>query len=268
MDTKEQLKTKGFVILKNIYTQEEVSNLRDILSNYFKKYGDKIQEGKAQPNALLHVPELKKYIFNNKIIGALKELLDEEELMFTFHSDIHKSLKSGWHKDDGTSRGLGYFGEHTYNYDDCQVIKIGVYLQNHDNNKGGLTVKLGSHRRKELFFGENEYVPTKTGDVVAFDVRINHAGQIKPTPYFFLNKVISKFNINPELAKKVSDKLFGERYALFFTYGKNNRFTEAFAKGNMLRQQVQTGKKKTIPREFDKVLNEKKILNPFKEIIK
>ena len=31
MDTKEQLKTKGFVILKNIYTQEEVSNLRDII---------------------------------------------------------------------------------------------------------------------------------------------------------------------------------------------------------------------------------------------
>lgn len=264
MNNKEQLKTKGFVILKDIYTVEEVKDLRRILSNHFKKNGISIHEGKAQPNALLHVPELKKYIFNDKIINALKELLDEEELMFTFHSDIHKSLKSGWHKDDGTSQGLGYFGEYTYDYEDCRVIKLGVYLQNHHKNKSGLTVRPGSHRHKELFFGKEEYAPTEIGDVVAFDVRINHTGQINPTPYPFLNRIISKFNINPRRAKKVSDKLFGDRYALFFTYGKNNHFTETFAKANMDRQEAQTGVKISISSEFHKVLNEIKLLNPFR----
>ena len=264
MDSKEHLKTKGYVIIRDIYTPEEVKNLRLILSNHFKEHGICFQEGKAQPNALLHVPELKKYIFNDKIIGALKKILDEELLMFTFHSDIHKSLKSGWHKDDGTSQGLGYFGEHTYGYDDCQVVKIGVYLQNHNNhNKGGLKVKIGSHRHKELSFGKDEYIPTKKGDVVAFDVRINHTGQIEPTAYPFLNKVVRKLHINPKQAKKVSDKLFGERYALFFTYGKNNRFTVAFSKGNMERQIAQTGREIVIPPEFEMILDEKKILNPF-----
>jgi len=264
MERKQHLKRDGFVILRSIYTSEEIKNLRFMLSNHFKDKGELIQEGKAQPNALLHVPELKKYIFNDKIIAALKEMLNEKKLMFTFHSDIHKSLKSGWHKDDGTSRGLGYFGEHTYGYDDCQVIKLGVYLQNHHNNRGGLWVKIGSHRNKELSFGKDEYIPTKSGDVVAFDVRLNHTGQIEPTAYPFLNKIIRKFGINPKKAKRISDKFFGERYALFFTYGKNNHFTVSFSKGNMERQIDQTGEEIFIPLEFDKVLNEKELLNPFK----
>ncbi len=266
MNNKEQLRTKGFVILRNIYTPEEAKTLRQILSEHFKEHGVHIYEGKAQPNALLHVPELAKYIFNDKIIVALRELLDEDQLVFTFHSDIHQSLKSAWHKDDGTSgASKGYFGEYTYDYDDCRVIKIGVYLQNHHNNRGGLVVRPGSHRHKEINFGEDEYIPTRVGDVVAFDVRINHAGQIEPTAYPFLNKLIRIFRINPKWAKKTSDNFFGQRYTMFFTYGKNNRFTTAFSKGNMERQVSQTGEEIFISPEFDKVLNEKKLINPFKQ---
>ena len=262
-----QLKEKGYVILSDIYTLEDIKSLRSILSNHFKEHGISIQEGKAQPNALLHVPELKTYIFNDKIIKSLRELLGDEQLMFTFHSDIHKSLKSGWHKDDGTSRGTGYFGEYTYDFEDCQVIKLGVYLQNHYNNRGGLVVRPGSHRKKELTFGKDEYVPTRVGDVVAFDVRLNHTGQIEPTPHPFLNKMIRKLHINPKKAKWLSDKLFGERYALFFTYGRNNHFTTAFSKGNMERQELQTGGQISISTDLDRVLQEKELLSPFKDLL-
>ena len=86
---KTNLQEDGFLILRNLLTEDEVAKLRKTLKTYFLHDGIKIFGGISQPNAAVLIPELDWVFSHPKIIDALKNLVENEKLMFTSHCDIH-----------------------------------------------------------------------------------------------------------------------------------------------------------------------------------
>lgn len=252
------LKNDGFVIVRNIFSNYEISQLRKLVNKHFKTKGISANSGLTQPNAAVEIPEISWLFYHPKILTIMSELLRQEKTMFTSHCDVHSGTLSAWHKDDGMAvMDGGYFGKPTYDELNCCVYKVAIYLQDHVHNRSGLTVKKGSHRVSALDCGEEVYLKTRVGDVVIFDVRLTHTGQRDAVP-------ICQFQKPLRLAKRIVGKLWKieeqkidnflrkkyhqisgdeERLSIFFTYGISNEYTKKFAVNNMKRQILQNNSK-------------------------
>ena len=245
----QSLVTDGYVIIKNVLLSDEIKGLKNTIKDHFLYGGVKTPLGLTQPNAAVGVPDINWLFYHPKILAVMRQLLGQEEIMFTSHCDLHCRTLSGWHKDDGmTVMEGGYFGFPAYDQEDCKVYKVAVYLQDHNHNKAGLTVRKGSHKLPDINQGEEVYLKTQAGDVVIFDVRLTHTGQRDVIPVDFLQKpnyLLKKglkriFKISPgktdQYLKNIYDTLFGDRLSIFFTYGLPNEYTKNFAINNMKRQ--------------------------------
>ncbi|MDJ0510473.1 MAG: phytanoyl-CoA dioxygenase family protein [Crocosphaera sp.] len=244
-----EIEKNGFVIVKNVLNGTEQENLTKILKNHFKYNGLAAASGLTQSNAAVEVPEVNWLFYHPKILAVMRQLLGQQKIMFTSHCDLHCRTLSAWHKDDGMKvMEGGYFGYPTYDRADCKVYKVALYLQDHDHNRGGLTVKKGSHKFASISQGEEVYLQTKAGDIIIFDVRLTHTGQkdvvplrLLKQPNYILKKGLNKiFKVSPQKTdqrlKKIYDTLFGDRLSIFFTYGLPNDYTKNFAINNMKRQ--------------------------------
>ena len=159
------------------------------------------------------------------------------------------NMLSGWHKDSGEAFG-GYFRGDYFVAEDCRVYKIGIYLQDSDR-RSALRVRPGSHRSPSLLYGDELDIATRVGDVVVFDVRLSHTGQL-PDP---VEKAIKAINVlvtrndrtreDTRIAsalKRAYWRVVGrkDRLSLFFTYGYPNSHTYDFSFFNIVRQSKQT----------------------------
>ncbi|HAC63827.1 MAG TPA: hypothetical protein DCF68_09880 [Cyanothece sp. UBA12306] len=243
------IQTDGYMVIRNVFSAKEISSLRKTVKNHFKNQGLLANSGLTQPNAAVEVSDLGWLFYHPKILDVMRQLLGQEDIMFTSHCDIHCRTLSAWHKDDGMGvMEGGYFGFPAYDKEDCRVYKVALYLQDHAQNIGGLTVRKGSHKFAEVDKGEEVYIKTKAGDIVVFDVRLNHTGQQDILPFlwlekpnFLLRKIMKKiFQTEAKQSKKYLKKLyeilFGERLSIFFTYGLPNDYTKNFSVNNMKRQ--------------------------------
>lgn len=238
------LQRSGAILVRGLLAPDEVMTARGQVRDRLTTQGERIQLGKTQPNAALLVPEIGWLVGHPSIVAVFRALLDEN-IWFTGHCDIHMNMLSGWHKDSGESVG-GYFKGDYFAAPDCQVYKAAVYLQD-ATPRDGLTVRLGSHRHSS-HAGLEQHVPNKAGDVVFFDVRLSHVGQlpdsIEKAIKAMVRPVRKTNGIEPGWAGMIKDaywKVIGrrDRLSVFFTYGKRNTFTVDFSRSNMRRQQAQ-----------------------------
>jgi hypothetical protein len=232
----------GFICVENVLSVKEIKKLRDSVKKYMEtcELFSVTYKGKTQPNAAVKIPELSWIFAHPTILSTLRDIFGDTKIMFTSHCDIHSRTLSAWHKDDGmqVTEG-GYFEQSSYDSEDCRVYKVGIYLQDHNNNLGGLRIRRGSHRVSSLNEGEEVYLQTKAGDIVIFDVRLTHTGQTEVVPISWLLKPVKvlrriarklgvEFNRTDRLLKGLYDRIAGDRLSIFFTFGSANEFTIKF----------------------------------------
>lgn len=258
---RQALERDGAVLVRGLLSPDEIACARDQVRERLITGGEPIQLGRTQPNAAILAPEIGWLISHPQIVEVFRQLL-AEQMLFTGHCDIHMNMLSGWHKDSGEHVG-GYFNGNYFAAEECYVYKAAVYLQD-ATTSDGLTVALGSHRHPG-HQGQIEWVPSKAGDVVFFDVRLSHTGQL-PDKIETVIKAAAKLQqkknrhdpVWATAAKSAYWKLIGrrDRLSVFFTYGVDNRFTEEFAAANMMRQNQQTGQLEAlvIPDALDRSL--------------
>ncbi len=245
-DMRQALDDDGIFVVRNAVSQDEIVKLRDILLSYLSSGGLRFNLGKTQPNAAEKVPALAFLFAHPQILTVVKQVLGEDSVVFTGHCDIHMNALSGWHKDSGETVPGGYFTGPYMTSDECRVFKVAIYLQD-TGRRDGFTARLGSHRATDLNVGEEAAVRSRTGDIVVFDVRITHTGQL-PDP---VEKGIKALGLALKRgqrdrqdvgwvsrSKALYWKLIRrrDRLSVFFTYGAPNDFTSDFARSNMSRQ--------------------------------
>ena len=231
----EYLKTDGYAVIRGIYSLDECQKLRETIdAERLNSSGSHPGDQFVLANAVHLLPALENYVSSENLINVLDQAFSSNPYCFTSHSDVHVNSVSGWHKDDGKGKYFESCDDYTTS-SDCQVFKVALYLQD-CSTSGGLSVKAGSHASGYSKFGMDYnsadpevYLPSTPGDIVIFDVRITHKGDSNSTTALS-DRILRKLRL-------VKDKkLDYERYAMFFSFGLENKYTYVFSEKNMERQ--------------------------------
>lgn len=219
MDCRSIIQKEGYLILKNVFTEEELTECQKEINNYIKNRKTFKHSGGISIPDFIKRKELSKSAKlkeNEKIHKTLKEIFDSDDYRFCSHNDIGINRIAGWHKDKLNGAVSKYETVNIwkeYNGEKHEIVKVLTYLESHGNNNDGLKLVPGSHLNpKKETEGWIQLNP-ETGDVIIFDQRITHRGMSRQVPY--------------------------PRILVSFGFGKNNIFTDNFEKGTVVRQNSQ-----------------------------
>jgi hypothetical protein len=196
MITREQrksFKSDGYLHVPGILNQEQVRSLREYLRSRFETPPQ--QRGKGDVASVMfdifsRNPPIRWLLFHEPTRQVLRGLLGDDFVVMR-EASAHFELFGGWHKDTTSQERAGQ----TFQWDrDYLMVEVAYYLQdNSEEFGGGLDVQPGTHRKREhstqdgllnkirnrVFGAPDEHtsslsVPSKAGDLVIFDFRLNH----------------------------------------------------------------------------------------------
>ena len=226
------LKVHGVTIVESAISPEQTETYRNLILDYFADgqnrcagYGDGTQTIKS--DAVNH-PYFRTFldIFDSKVLMDVINGVTDNTPRWAHHSDIHLNFEGAkrYHSDAQ----LHHIPDENYpvafNHDDYNVYRIATYLQDHQEDEGGLFVFPGSHINPD---GDHEeyYLGTAPGDIVIFDTRLYHRG----------------------------GTYSGERCVMFGpAVGKDNKWTKLHARGAIARQIKQNQQDEYIIQDFVK----------------
>jgi hypothetical protein len=219
MNYKEEINKKGYLIINNVFTEEEINIFKNEILEYIKNNKTIIDSsGITIPNFIKNNNLIKTAsIKNNKIIlNVLDKIFGKNKYRFCSHNDIGINRIVGWHKDKLNNKYSKYETINIWNkYNDekHEIVKILIYLQDHSNNNNALKLVPGSHLEQKINKNGWIQLKPKIGDIIIFDQRITHSG----------------------LDKQIKET----RILVAFGFGKNNIFTDNFERGTIQRQNDQ-----------------------------
>jgi hypothetical protein len=217
----------GYNIIKDVFSNEEILNLRKLV---YESLELDLKNNRAfkvnSPNSAEKHKNVYYTIGDFLIKPMIKLLLDPRIVQ------IAKTILGGTPVHFGESNyqvGVGDRGFHRDGVDrvypigsdwddDYKIIRIGVYLQDHDKFSGGLKVQAGSHKKAS---GKRILLDSKAGDVAVWDLRTYHSG----------NSVRLKYFPNLPLGCRIENRLPSwlimeeeqERIGCFMVFGLDNK---------------------------------------------
>lgn len=243
----EQFKTDGYFVVKDAITPEQATQFRELSDNYFDNYPvSPFMDGLTVPGwagATPELEELNSFHEDTSMLEIAGAALGCDDFIYTDHSDLHRNIVTLWHRDH-FDFGLGAPGAESFqgfseeNFwgdrdqltppalesegfpdgfwsDEHKVIKVCFLLQDHKDNDLGLWMMAGSH--KAGVRGEERCLRSSPTDLIVFDHRIMHRGQVQARQYH---------------------KLYPQgRVLLAWGYGVDNQYTRQFMAGCNERQQ-------------------------------
>ena len=221
MAFKKILAEEGYLLVKNVFTKEELNDCKNEIINYIKNNKTLEHAGGITIVDFIKQPDLQKTasLKNNKKIHKILKEIFNNNYRFCSHNDIGVNRIAGWHKDKLNNEVAKYetidiWTE--YKGEKHEVVKILIYLEDHNKNNDSLKVVPGSHLTSKINPEGYIQLNPKIGDVIIFDQRITHRGMEKQVKY--------------------------PRILVSFGFGKNNIFTDNFEKGTIIRQNNQNKK--------------------------
>ena len=136
----------GFVVVPQVFDQTEMAELRRAA---IAQFPDNRPPFEPQFSSTAVFQEPFRLVFRNrKFIQALRAVLGED-FVFVNEFGLHDSFYVGWHTDTATPEGkVGH--EFHWSPGFC-VVQIAIYLQDNNENGGGLDVVPGSYVRDDPF---------------------------------------------------------------------------------------------------------------------
>jgi hypothetical protein len=234
----------GFLHLRGFLPDELVARLRaacldhfgvgpDLPRSFFRR---ELDVGKK-------IPALEWLVRHPPALDVGRELLGGS-VLYTYESAAH--LGTGcryWHKDARDT----WNAEGSDWTEDYRVVFFGYYLSGHLGRSGGLSLRRGSHRIKDLRGGDLVTLETGPGDLVVFDCRLTHAGNtlrlrpvfrwiprslVMPAPQSGASSGLPRLQLLVQTALLRCPWLFlpapRDRMAIFLAYGGDDAHTRGF----------------------------------------
>ena len=200
----EQFHKDGYILVPNVLSTEEIAQLRAFLRPKFDLPPDQHFHGDTDHflfDIFNRYPEMRWLLLHEPSIRIIKSLLGEDYVVL--REAVAQCNQYGtWHKDTTSQERLGHV---FHRQGDYLTVEMAYYLQdNTEDLAGGLDVEPGTHLLSDPFLGwrwklfgaleqsvvgrtwqkltghraefVNDFVsiPSKAGDLVIFDFRINH----------------------------------------------------------------------------------------------
>jgi hypothetical protein len=188
----------GFVHVRGVLAQSDVA--------FYIARLKALAEGKerwTQPDGVNRNPDFWPVIFNEPLLGAVREVLGPE-VRYLPHNDLHLGFSSfSWHR-DSVNRDVGVGPDWDESAEPYRIVRVGLYLQSFEESQFKLGLVKRSHRPDavrtsdeqrrvqrrtssmanvfsglsgvDLVGADAEWVATGPGDAVIFDPRILHTG--------------------------------------------------------------------------------------------
>jgi len=232
--------SKGYIIIKSIFTKEYISKIRQDMINLSSKDMSKYE--------ILLDEDPQKLLLNEKLIKTIKEILNTNTLLYYSDSSVVNHInpfknRNGFHNDSrGEDENLPYDQEYP-------IIRAAIYFEDYKDFSGGLKIKNKSHKYfifnfrriladtlrliKILFtktrynlnalkLGESVNLELEQGDVVIWNLRTHHCGTSRRLKLFpkiclqpFFEKMLPEYFYLPTQYKQ-------DRCAIFTTFAKND----------------------------------------------
>ena len=232
--------SKGYIIIKSIFTKEYISKIRQDMINLSSKDMSKYE--------ILLDEDSQKLLLNEKLIKTIKEILNTNTLLYYSDSSVVNHInpfknRNGFHNDArGEDENLPYDQEYP-------IIRAAIYFEDYKNFSGGLKIKNKSHKYfifnfrriladtlrliKILFtktrynlntlkLGESVNLELEQGDVVIWNLRTHHCGTSRRLKLFpkmclqpFFERMLPEYFYLPTQYKQ-------DRCAIFTTFAKND----------------------------------------------
>lgn len=207
----------GWVIFRNVFDVEEIHNFRQAVENIHQNAyaGDLLSSGDLGGRRL---------VLDRRILDIARCILRDTPSYFGDSTASADVGAMGFHKDNPDRENVGapdWRSPYT-------VIRMGVYLQDHEAHSGGLAVRDGSHLAVNRNRGRPLAIPTRSGDVVVWSLRTTHSGyaaRLRALPNVFVPvPVVKMLGPSAFAGRGVLSRVFRpleleRRLALFVTFG-------------------------------------------------
>ena len=267
------IEKNGFQVFKGVFSKTEIESFRkDIINKYLPKKrlekSIKIFNNKKRNLEVTQCDNIDQTLFhhgyivlNKKIINCVKELLGEEIIYFRDNSMHYGEGNRGFHKDNVSRNDLNH-SDWQSNYN---IVRMGLYLQDHKSHSGGLTVVDGSHKEVSIKNKKKIIVPLEIGDIIFWKLTTTHSGNTKKL------KIFSNFAIPTILQRKLPNFIFQpeqkKRIAIFSSYGKQGIHLDTYM--DFLREEFNNGQNNSPFNESVKQISKDlniKLIDPFVRI--
>ena len=231
---------EGYYVFKNIFNDDEIQTIRTLTKEYFKSSGECRFGGFLELRAMQRVPDLAKIIINDRFLAMMMSCTSPNMPLLTGECDLHMNTLSKWHKDIDVDN-QGEWKELAYRPDGWGVFKAALYLQPQSSrSSNALKVRPKSHKYRLGAVTQTEALGVEPGDVIVFDMRLDHAG-LFPSP---VDRLIQKFlKSGGRWLKRDHETWYtllraglrmigkkSERIAVYLTFGGPNPATYAYQK--------------------------------------
>lgn len=225
MTRREQFQQQGYLIVRNVFTPEEIAQLRQAAYQHRDRQQQRglvaqVKQATSVKGDLLSKEGLGWVIYDPRIVAIATEILGDTPTYFGDSTYQIGTGTRGFHRDNLDRAGVGQGAEWDDSY---RMIRFGVYLQDHDTYSGGIRFKAGSQRTDS---STDVFADTRAGDVVLWDLRTLHSGNARRL------KGLTNLPLHVGLENRLPDFLFreqqGERISLFFSYGVANQHLDRY----------------------------------------
>jgi len=230
-------KKNGYYIVRNVFTENEIKSFRSLAyetleqdkkNNLVTNVATNIKNVYYPLGDLLGKP-IKKLLLSDKVLEIAAEILGETPIYFRDSTYQIGVGDRGFHRDNVdriANVGQDWDGEYG-------IIRIGVYMQDHDKYSGGLKVIKGSNNGKST---KKIFVDSKAGDVVIWNLRTLHSGNAARLKLF--PNLVLGYRLENALPKFLFKDSQQERISCFMSFAKEgvhlNRYLKEYMQVKMI----------------------------------
>lgn len=230
----QQMRTLGYSVIRDVIPRAEIERMKVAMRNHFRHAGRTQYGGRIQLRGFHAVPEVARLLLSERVAEVIRRHTPEGTVLLTGECDMMMNTASRWHKDvtPDMRMGDGIFGDR-----DFAVYKIAIYLQDQEvGSPAAFRVRPGTHIMKDGSAAPEQVLGVKAGDIVIFDVRIDHAGQPPGLVQRALNRPLRALSrvtgLDPDATMtRLRSALPGQgpdRLAVFMTFGPDAPATRAY----------------------------------------
>lgn len=238
---REEFDKNGFVRIRNVFTKEEVQKLRTCCEN-------------AHVGCVLGQESFDQILLDDRVVKPVQEILNDEVIYFGESTALSydKASTKGHRHYHNDSRGDDFNFKKDY-----PIVRIGIYLQDHENYSGGLKLRPGSHKKlcleKQGVIGTLAYLKrwknplalfskpsfnteVLPGDLLIWSLRIHHTG------YALRPKLFPKLALHPLIENYLPQSLVlpdaAHRCVIFASFGAKSEYLESYIENRAHRQDM------------------------------